>query len=117
MIFCEVKSNVNCLPADAVTGIGILNLLVTLGATKIPIVIADVTEVACEIPIPTKLLSAHTNVYKLIVVKFAPNAKLYPVFVAVDTVPSAVIDQYPPPKFFVVISFICCCMFDVVFVK
>ena len=63
--------------------------------------------VACETPIPTKLLSAHTKVYTFVVVKLEPNAKLYPVFVTVDGVPSATIDQYPPPEVFVITSFIC----------
>ena len=66
----------NCLPADAVTGIVILYLLVVLDAKKIPIVIADVTLVACDIPIPIKFASAHINEYKLVVVKLAPNEKL-----------------------------------------
>jgi hypothetical protein len=53
-----------------------LYLLVVLVVSKIPINIPDDTEVACETPIPTKLESAHTKVYKFVVVKLAPNAKL-----------------------------------------
>jgi hypothetical protein len=56
-------------------GINILYLLVVLVVSKIPIVIDDVTDVACEIPIPIKLQSAQTKVYKFVFVKLAPNAK------------------------------------------